>query len=1038
MLTRRRNRWSCLFALLAFFAGPIQRSYAVTPDRHIYQYGHRSWNVDDGYIRAAANAISQDGDGYLWIGTDNGLYRFDGVRFVLWTPPAGTHLPSLKVVSLFADRDGGLWIGTEAGLAHWARGHLENYLEDEGWTFGFEQDREGAVWFAVVSYSKNESRVLCSIKEGRIVCYGSRDGLTEQAVPGTQTARDADGYLWMCTSRSVIGWKPSSSRVYSPDALRSKSGQNGVKGLALDEDGSLLVGIGGRGLQRISHDRWSTVSAAGFDGSSVAVNYILRDRHDAVWIGTENAGVYRLYRGEAEHFDSRNGLSSDWIWGIFEDREGTLWIATSNGLDAFRDLPVLKLPKSIWGVPELDNLIVTHDGTLWIGADGGLFTLATGASAFTSRGGNLRGRQVTTIFEDHRGRMWIGVDDALNILSGDSLQPVRMPDGSPVGMVVSMAEDTEGGLWAVSLGPPRHLIRIDPDTGNVSSVPDMPETSKIARDPRGGFWLGLNNGDLNHYYKGELTRYPLHHGSNTRIQQLSVQGNGDVLAAASFGLIQWRDGSTRVLDEHGGLPCSNINNFVFDLQESLWLYTECGLAQVGEADFKGWQQDPEHKVRPRLFDWIDGLRIYRFPPFEGAARSGDGRLWFNNQQALQVIDPARIAKNEVPPPVHIEAVVADRVTYPPLDGLRLPKLTHDLEIDYAALSLVAPQKVHFRYMLSGVDQGWQDVGVRRQAFYMNLKPGTHTFRVVACNNDGVWNEAGATLTFSIPPAFYQTIWFRLLSGILCAALLIGLYQLRLRQWTRQYNIRLELQKARTALAHQHRVNQLGEVAASLAHEIKQPIAAARIDVKVCVRSLAEDRLNVEAAREAASRLVKDVARADEIIKRTTALYKKDAARREPVDVNAVIREMAELFQHEAGAVSISIRTDLGDGIPEVPADRVQLQQVLMNLMLNAIDAMKDTGGGALTISSQLNADRELLISVKDTGVGLPAQDSDQIFESFVTTKPHGTGMGLTITRSIVESHGGRLWAVANAGQGATFLFTLFTEAGEQRLPFRAE
>jgi signal transduction histidine kinase/streptogramin lyase len=714
---------------------------------------------------------------------------------------------------------------------------------------------------------------------------------------------------------------------------------------------------------------------------------------------------------------------------MVEDREGTLWIATDNGLDAFHDLSVLTLPRSQWGVSDLDNVITTRDGTLWVGANGALLTLKKGASGFIPRGGNLGGKQVATIFEDHRGRMWIGVDDALNILSGDSFQPVRMPDGGPVGMIVSMAEETDGDLWAVSLGPPRHVIRIDPDMAKVSSVPDMPETSKIARDPRGGFWLGLNNGDLNHYDKGELTRYPLHRGPGARIQQLSVQDNGDVIAAAPFGLIQWQSGTTRVLDDEGGLPCSNINSFVFDLQGNLWLYMNCGLAEVAEADFKGWQQDPAHKVLPRVFSWMDGVRI-NFPPFEGAARSGDGRLWFNNQQALQVVDPARIAKNLVLPPVHIEAVIADRITYPPLDGLRLPKLTHDLEIDYTALSLIAPQKVQFRYMLSGVDQGWQDVGVRRQAFYMNLKPGPYAFRVVACNNDGVWNEAGAALTFSIPPVFYQTSWFRLLGGSLLLTVLALLYQLRLRQLARQYNGRLELQQARTALAHRQRVGMFGEVAASLAHEIRQPIAAARIDATVCLLTLGDERLDLRAAREAAARMVKDATWADEIIKRTSALYKKDTTHRERVDINALIREMALLLQQEASASSVSIRTDLAEDNPDVMADRVQLQQVLMNLMLNAIEAMQHTDGGALRITSHASEETELLIAMSDTGVGLPTDNPDRIFESFVTTKPQGTGIGLAITRSIVESHGGRLWAVANTGPGATFLFTLPRDAGE--------
>ena len=237
--------------------------------------------------------------------------------------------------------------------------------------------------------------------------------------------------------------------------------------------------------------------------------------------------------------------------------------------------------------------------------------------------------------------------------------------------------------------------------------------------------------------------------------------------------------------------------------------------------------------------------------------------------------------------------------------------------------------------------------------------------------------------------------------------------------------RERLRRLEADLAHRNRVSMMGEMAASLAHEIRQPIAAARIDAKVCLRAVADSRIDVDAARESASRIVNAVIRADEIVKRTTALYKNDTTQRQRVDVNAVIREMTVLLRQEAVASSITIRTSLAEGISDVMADRVQLQQVFMNLMLNAIDAMRGTGG-ELTIMSQMRGGREALIGVSDTGVGLPVDNPEQIFESFVTTKPDGTGMGLTITRSIVESHGGRLWAISNSGPGATFLFTVPT------------
>jgi PAS domain S-box-containing protein len=240
----------------------------------------------------------------------------------------------------------------------------------------------------------------------------------------------------------------------------------------------------------------------------------------------------------------------------------------------------------------------------------------------------------------------------------------------------------------------------------------------------------------------------------------------------------------------------------------------------------------------------------------------------------------------------------------------------------------------------------------------------------------------------------------------------------------------ELRQAQTALAHRQRVSMLGEVAASLAHEIRQPIAALMIDATACLRALADHRVDVPEARRAASRIVKEATWADEIITRTSALYRKDTTQRERVDVNAVIRDMAVLLQHEAAASSVSIRTEIADGLPDVIADRVQLQQVFMNLMLNAIEAMKDTGGD-LTITSEMREPGELVISVSDKGVGLPMYTPGTIFDAFVTTKPQGTGMGLAITRSIVDAHGGRLWASANAGPGATFFFTLLADGAEQ-------
>jgi signal transduction histidine kinase len=239
--------------------------------------------------------------------------------------------------------------------------------------------------------------------------------------------------------------------------------------------------------------------------------------------------------------------------------------------------------------------------------------------------------------------------------------------------------------------------------------------------------------------------------------------------------------------------------------------------------------------------------------------------------------------------------------------------------------------------------------------------------------------------------------------------------------------RERVRQLETELAHMNRVTTMGELTASLAHEIQQPIAATITSATACLQWLAREEPDIDRARESVKRIVKDVMRASEIISRVRSLYKKSPTQRELVDMNEVVHEMLALLRSEANQYWIAMRTELAAELPKVEADRVQLQQVLMNLMLNGIQAMKDTGG-ELTVKSQVGWDGQLMVSIRDTGVGLPTEHADQIFAAFFTTKPEGSGMGLAISRSIVESHGGRLWAAANSGPGATFYFTVPCQA----------
>ena len=507
----------------------------------------------------------------------------------------------------------------------------------------------------------------------------------------------------------------------------------------------------------------------------------------------------------------------------------------------------------------------------------------------------------------------------------------------------------------------------------------------------------------------------------------SIQGKGTkIWIGGEFGL-EFFDGSRfQPVNPSDGSAFGGVSGIVADPEDGLWFSENRGIIHIREAQLR---QLGSGKVEFESFGLLDGLTAELRGPLASpsAVQTTDGRIWFATTNGLAWINPKRIVRNTVPPPVLIESVIANGRKYNNSTSLRLPPRTANLQIAYTATSLTIPERVRFRYKLEGQDKEWQDAGTRREAFYTNLDPGSYQFRVIACNNDGVWNEAGTVLHFDVLPAFYQTLTFRILCGLALVAALWSLYLLRVRSIEQRHLERNRaeemLRRAQAELAHINRVSTMGELTASLAHEIKQPIGAAVTNAEACLRLIDRDEPDLPEAREAALEMVKDARRAADIIERVRSLFRKGSSHLEIVDVNEVIREMVVMLQKEANRHSVTMRTDLADGLTKVMADRVQLQQVLMNLMLNGIEAMRDTTG-ELSIKSQLGEDGQVLISVSDTGVGLPTENADQIFNAFFTTKSQGTGLGLAITRSIVESHGGRIWATANSGPGATFQFTL--------------
>jgi len=801
MRARRVFVLGTVLASLLLVAFP--RALALDPDRRISQYAHTAWRVRDGAFAGTPSAITQTTDGYVWIGTLAGLVRFDGIRFVPFAPPAGQHLPNPSVISLLGVTDGSLWIGTASGLAQWKNGELFAFPETAGRVNSIYEDRDGTIWIA---RSRTTAGGVCKVAASSgATCYGPKDGAPTYA--GTLIG-DNFGYLWIGTSTALVRWKPGSSASYELSGLTSNVALAGINALAAAPDGSVWAGISnsgrGLGLQRWVNGSWKTLITPTFDSSKLRVISMHLDRHNALWIGTYESGIYRVHDGNVDRFASADGLSTDTIEGFLEDREGNLWLATTGGVDCFRYIPVVSF--SVHEGLSADNVgstFAARDGTVWIGNHGELdFVRQNVVSSIGPKQG-LRGERITSLFEDHAGRLWVGLDNGLFVYEHSRATPVHRPDGGLVGIVLAMTEDIDHNVWASVIrtppGRPTKLICFR-DGRFIKEVSDQRlDVVSLAADPQSGLWLGLRQGGLARYRNDQAQVFPLK-DADARVSQVLTNSDGSVLAATDHGLVERRGNTQQTLDGNNGLPCNRIYALVTDKHSDLWLYAECGLIKIKSDELQRWREHPELKVKFDLFDAFDGAQPY-LPPFHPiATRSNDGRLWFANDTVAQMIDPDGPLRNPIPPPLHIEDVIADRKTYSPQNRLHLPALTRDLEIEYTALSFVGPQKVHFQYKLEGYDRDWQDVGTRRQAFYSNLPPRNYTFRMKASNNSGVWNEAGASLDFNIAPAYYQTRWFMALCIVATAAALYLVYLFRVRHATQQVQVGLE-----TRLAERERI-----------------------------------------------------------------------------------------------------------------------------------------------------------------------------------------------------------------------------------------
>ena len=970
---------------LTLVAPPL---WGVDPNVRMTQYAHSAWRVQDGVIDGEPTAIAQTSDGYIWIGTENGLLRFDGVRFVPWATKDGQRF-SKSVFSLLAAPDGSLWIGTGSGIAEIKDDALKA-LTNSSRVNAIIRDKDGTIWYTRSRVHDNGGP-LCKVAGNDVQCYDKSEGVPfSYAEP---LLEDALGNLWIGSSTALLRWKTGFGTSLSPKLAKSNEGLRGVAALALGPNGSLWVGLGrkgaGLGLQRFDNGRWTSFRTANFDGDKISVASLYRDTENTLWVGTDNQGIYRIRGDEVDHFTSADGLSDDTVNAFLEDREGNMWMLTTRGVESFRNLKVISITAHEGlSFPVPGPLLAARDGTVWIGNDGAVDKVWPDQVHAVQSKDALPGQRVTSLYEDRDGQIWIGTDRGLFAYAHGKYTPIRSKDGSSLGLVLSVAQDTEGVVYAAAWAR-KELVRIE--KGQVREELKDPAgftASFLLAASDGGIWLGLANGELARYLHGHVEVFHYDNGQKPGVvHQLLVSPNGELIGVTATAVVGLHSGRLQLLTTSNGLPCNAAYGLVFDSEQNLWLYTQCGLVKIAADDLKNWWEHPDAHLPVSVLDALDGVQPSLAPFVPTAVRSLDGRLWFANESVVQVLDPHHLTRNPVVPPVHIEEVIANRKGYPPNDALRLPPRIRDLEIDYTALSFVNPAKVHFRYMLEGHDEQWEDAGTRRQAFYTDLRPGHYRFHVIASNNDGLWNEAGSTLSFSVAPAYYQTKLFIAMWVALAICLLMLLHWLRMRYAMNALSARFD-----------ERLAERTRIARELHDTLLQTIEGSKL-----VADDALDQSDPSRLRTVVEQLSEWLGRA--IDEGRAALHSLRTSTTETNDLAEGLRRATEecrMFSPMSTSLSVQ-----GEAQEMHPVVRDEIYRIAYEAIRNACVHSK-----ASQLHVELSYAHDLIIHVRDNGVG--------ISPAFLR-EGKGCHFGLTGMRERAERIGAKLKISSNGDSGTDIM-----------------
>ena len=981
---REWNR--CTLALLwlvigAAWLGPAAGS-APGSTNGITPYGSSGWQVDDGLPQNSVYAIAQTHEGYLWVGTQEGLARFDGVRFAALGENAPPELKHGWIKALCVSRDGSLWIGCDGyGLARLKDGNFTRFSEADGLLSNqircLLEGKDGALWIG------SEAGVT-RYRDGKFRNFTERNGLAANSVWGL--CEDRQGNLRIATIRGLsrldkegtistfnimLGKAANSLKFVCEDQrgriwTGSNEGLNCVDGETIttygvaqglpdqrvcaaleDRSGQLWVGTY-RGVTRLVDGKLAPRTSR--DGAfGDLIRTLFEDHEGNIWAGAED-GLYLLTPARFTAYTTQQGLSRNNVMSVYEDRAGTIWIGTwGGGLNQLKGENITSDGGA--GGSSQDLVLALHqgrDGSLWVGMDhgGGLVRLKDGARYSVPRASGLIDAAVRAIHEDRQGALWVGTSHGLNVFREGKCETYTVADGLPANTVWALLEDSDGKMWigtdgGLSCWQEGHFANSTTREGlSHNSV------KALYQDREHTLWIGTRGGGLNRYKGGKFTAYTTRQGL-------------------------FSDEIYEILEDDFGY---------------FWMSCRKGIFRVSKKALDDLDRRVIHMIPCSAFGRADGLPSIQCNGVAKPAgwKARDGRLWFATIRGVVVVEPG-IKTNEQPPPVFIEEVMAggrslrpDALAANDSLSLTIPPGRGGIEIHYTALSFQAPRKNRFKYLLEGVDPEWVDAGARRSVSYNSVTPGKHLFRVVASNNDGVWNETGATLSLLFVPHYWQTWWFKPVLGLAALLVLTLLYRTRVTRLRAIERLRIQ-------------------IAANLHDDVGARLTKVAMVTELVDRETKDSHPNKPHIRNIFSTIREITQAMDEIV--WTINPKNDT-----LDnlANYVFQYAQDYFQD----TGVSCRLDVPAQLPDRPLST----EVRHNLFMAVKEALNNTLKHAEASEVRIGlgvADGRMTITITDNGRG------------FLIDQARAKGNGLeNMTRRLAQI-GGRLVLESAPGSGTS-------------------